>query len=54
MNAWESSPGHNAVMLNEGIWAGLDVKAMACGLVRGVAHVWFDAGVDAIGIIARY
>lgn len=51
------SPGHRAVILNEGIWARQDWKAMGVGYAavpggaepRHVFHIWFGAATDPAG-----
>lgn len=40
LNGWKSSSGHNAVLLNEGMW-NQDWKAIGVGMFKGYAVVWF-------------
>jgi hypothetical protein len=51
MGGWKNSPGHNAVMLNEGIWASQTWRAMGVGvdLVNRYYFLWFSASVDPLG-----
>lgn len=40
-NALRNSPSHNAVMLNQGPWAGYVWKAIGLGIYKGHACIWF-------------
>ncbi|MCF3933490.1 hypothetical protein L1787_08710 [Acuticoccus sp. M5D2P5] len=42
---WQGSPGHNAVILNEGVWDE-PWLAIGVGMKNGVAHVWFGREED--------
>ncbi len=45
--AWQGSPPHHAVILNDDIWADYSPwPAMGCGLLNGYAAVWFGDAVD--------
>ena len=46
---WQSSPGHDAVITNTGVWAGLEWQAIGVAIYAGVSHVWFGAEVDPAG-----
>lgn len=46
---WQSSTGHNNVILNLDIWAGLDWESIGIAIHQGIAHVWFGSEVDAGG-----
>lgn len=46
VQAWSNSSGHDAVMLNEGIWAGYPWGAMGGAIRDGYAHVWFGTQTD--------
>lgn len=46
LNLWKNSSGHNAVILNQGIWANQDWKALGAGLRDGRAVLWFGSAVD--------
>lgn len=45
---WQGSPGHNAVILNEGIWD-QTWRAIGVGIVGSYAHIWFGAVEDPAG-----
>jgi hypothetical protein len=50
--AWKASPGHNDVILNQGIWASRDPwPAMGAGIFGGYAVVWFGDMTDPRGSI---
>lgn len=38
---WKESPGHNQVMINDGIWKQLKWNAMGIGIYKEYAVVWF-------------
>lgn len=46
LELWKSSPGHNAVMLNEGTWANLTWNAVGVGISGGYAVLWFGEEAD--------
>lgn len=46
LRSWQNSPGHNAVILNQGIWANRPWKAMGVGINQGFAVVWFGEEPD--------
>lgn len=46
---WQKSSGHNAVMLEQGAWAGANWPAMGVGLHEGYAVVWFGDQPDPQG-----
>lgn len=46
VDLWKGSPGHNAVMLNEGTWANLTWNAAGAALYNGYAVLWFGQEVD--------
>ena len=46
---WASSPGHNAVMLNAGVWSDYPWQAVGIGIHGAVAHVWFSDSPDPLG-----
>jgi hypothetical protein len=50
LNAWKGSSGHNAVIMNEGIWRSVSWKAMGIGIYKGYATVWFGKEKDPVGI----
>ena len=43
--AWQASPGHDAVIVNEGPWWA-PWEAIGLGIRAGVAHVWFGHVAD--------
>ncbi len=45
LNSWRGSPGHNAVILNEGTWS-VPWLAMGVGIDGNYAHVWFGRFPD--------
>jgi len=50
LSGWQSSSGHNDVILNQGIWTGRDPwPAMGIGLRDGYAVVWFGDIADPQG-----
>jgi hypothetical protein len=50
--AWQSSPPHNNVIIEQGPWAGYRWPAMGIGLYEGYAVVWFGRTTDPAGTIA--
>ena len=52
LSGWQSSQGHNDVILNAGMWAGYDPwPAMGVGMRAGYAVIWFGDTSDAQGTI---
>lgn len=49
IDAWADSKNHNAVILNKGIWADVEWKAMGVGIHRGFAAMWFGREKDISG-----
>lgn len=45
LNGWKSSPGHNGVIINNGIWKD-DWNAIGIGLSGGFSVVWFGNEAD--------
>jgi hypothetical protein len=43
---WKSSPGHNAVIVNQGIWGNNNWQAIGIGLDNGFGVVWFGEEFD--------
>lgn len=43
---WQSSPAHRDVILNEGIWAGVNFRGMGVGIAGNYAVIWFGDGND--------
>ncbi len=50
-NAWKSSSGHNAVMIEDGIWKEKNWQAMGIGIYQNYAVVWFGQAVDPAGSV---
>lgn len=48
LRIWQSSSGHNAVIINEGMW-NRPWRAFGVGIYRGYAVSWFGHGDDAAG-----
>ncbi len=46
LNSWKGSSGHNAVIINQGIWSDNYWKAIGIGISNGYAVVWFGTEVD--------
>ncbi len=46
LSGWKSSPGHNAVLLNKGIWGSHPWKAIGIGIYNNYAVVWFGEELD--------
>ena len=46
LELWKSSSGHNAVMLNEGVWADITWNAVGAGFYNGYAVLWFGEETD--------
>ncbi|MBK7030062.1 MAG: CAP domain-containing protein [Bacteroidales bacterium] len=50
LESWKGSPGHNAVIINKGIWKSVEWNAMGIGIVDGYATVWFGKLADPAGV----
>ena len=46
LNGWKTSPGHNAVILNQGIWHDNRWRAIGIGMSEHYAVVWFGEATD--------
>ena len=46
---WNESPGHKAVILNEGDWGRLEWKSVGAAIYQGYAVAWFAAEEDPSG-----
>lgn len=46
LEGWKKSSGHNAVIVNEGIWSDSNWKAIGIGISKGYAVVWFGKEYD--------
>jgi len=51
LNGWKTSSGHNAVILNQGVWASYPWRAMGVGvdLVTRHYYLWFGTARDPLG-----
>ncbi|GAP09167.1 cysteine-rich secretory protein family [Bellilinea caldifistulae] len=47
--AWKASSGHNAVMIEDSIWKGMNWGAMGIGIYQNYAVVWFGQPADPLG-----
>lgn len=46
LKSWQSSPGHNAVVINQSIWEKHPWAAIGIGMYKGVACIWFGEQTD--------
>ncbi|MFC1770120.1 CAP domain-containing protein [Nitrospirota bacterium] len=46
LKSWKSSKGHNAVMINEGIWEQVEWHSIGVGIYKNYAVVWFGQEPD--------
>ena len=46
LSSWQGSSGHNAVILNQGIWEGMTWRALGAAGHDGFAVLWFGSEVD--------
>ncbi|MFP6686999.1 MAG: CAP domain-containing protein [Polyangiaceae bacterium] len=46
VNLWKTSPGHHAVMINDGIWANHPWKAVGAAIDGGFAVIWYGEQTD--------
>lgn len=46
LSGWQSSPPHNAVILNEGDWSDYKWKSIGVGIYKGYAAAWFGKKSD--------
>jgi len=46
LQAWQRSPAHNAVILNQGIWQVKEWRALGIGISNGFALLWFGEERD--------
>lgn len=49
LQLWKESPGHNGLIVEQGIWAGQNWPAMGVGIYKGYAVLWFGDQRDAQG-----
>lgn len=50
LNAWKKSSGHNAVIVNTGMWKGQKWNAIGIGIYKNYATVWFGMETDQEGV----
>lgn len=43
---WKTSPPHNDLILNKGVWAGKQFKAIGVGISRNYSNCWFGLEPD--------
>ena len=46
LSGWKRSSGHNAVIINQGVWDSHPWKAIGIGIYKGFAVVWFGEERD--------
>lgn len=46
LERWQRSSGHNAVILNQGMWVDHDWQALGIAIYRGYAAIWFGEEPD--------
>lgn len=46
LEIWKNSPGHNQLLVNEGIWADSTWRAMGVGISGQFANIWFGKEAD--------
>lgn len=51
LNLWKNSPGHNNVIIEQGVWKGYNWPAMGVGIYQRYAVTWFSTQVDPAGTI---
>lgn len=49
LNAWKSSPGHNAILLESGNWRGSNLLAFGVGIYKNHAVMWVGSLNDPLG-----
>lgn len=53
LSQWQNSPGHNAVILQQGQWAGVSFGGLGTGIVGGYATLWFGDRSDPSGTMIQ-
>lgn len=46
LDGWKVSPGHNPLLINSGVWATVQWKAIGIGIYKEYGMVWFGAEAD--------
>lgn len=49
LTAWQNSPAHREVILQQGAWAGVNFTGLGVGIVGNYAVLWFGDGTDPAG-----
>lgn len=49
---WQHSPAHNAVILQQGVWAGVNFQNIGVGIDGPYAVLWFGDGLDPAGAVS--
>lgn len=52
LSLWQNSQAHRDVILQQGIWAGINFQGLGVGIVGGHAVLWFGDGADPTGQMA--
>jgi hypothetical protein len=53
LSQWQGSPSHNAVILQQGQWAGVPFGGLGVGILGGFAVLWFGDRVDPSGTMIQ-
>lgn len=53
LQAWQFSPAHNAVILQTGVWAGVNFQGLGVGIVGNIGVLWFGDGANNGGLISE-
>lgn len=51
LSQWQNSPAHNAVILQQGQWAGVNFRGLGVDLSGGYAILWFGDGLNSGGLM---
>ena len=49
LEAWKSSPRHNAILLQSGAWKGTNLMAFGIGIHKNYAVIWLGSVTDPLG-----
>ncbi len=49
LEAWKSSPSHNSILLETGVWKGSNLLAFGVGIHKNHALIWVGSQVDPLG-----
>lgn len=53
LDSWQGSAGHNAVILETGVWSGKNWPAMGVGIYQQHAVLWFGDDLDPQGTVTE-